>query len=83
MIPKNAKIKTNKHVAEGEVTGHYHAITEGDVLEHNEQLFIRAKKETILEHQEHKQITLPAGNKEVFIVQEYDHAEEESKNVID
>lgn len=83
MIPKNAKLKKNNHVAEGEATGHYHGIKGGQVLELDNRIFIKAKQETILEHQEHNQIQIPMGDKEVFKVQEYDHLEEEAREVID
>ena len=73
-------------LAEGEVTGHHHTITKGDaeLYDENGTLFLKVNsKEAELTHQEHNTITLPKGDYEVGIVKEYDHFEEEAKQVRD
>jgi hypothetical protein len=85
MIPKKAKKKHNNHLAEGEVTGHFHAAV-GDktvVLEHHEDLFLDAPAGCEVVHQEHHTIEIPAGQYKVEKVKEYDHAEKEAREVRD
>ncbi len=82
-------IKGNKlnhlTLAEGESTGHHHTITKGEaeLYEHEGTLFLRVAEEAELTHQEHNTITLPKGDYEVGIVQEYDHFAEEARWVAD
>ena len=85
MIPKEAKPTKDNHIAEGEVTGHYHAVDIKDaiVLGHGEKRFIDAKNTAIVTHQEHKSISLPSGQYQTGICQEYDHLEEEIRKVLD
>jgi hypothetical protein len=73
-------------LAEGEVSGHHHTITKGEaeLYEHEGTLFLRVTgEEADLTHQEHNTITLPKGDYEVGIAQEYDHFAEEARNVAD
>lgn len=84
-IPKNAKRKADNHLAEGEVTGHYHD-TVGDgvaVFEDGNKVILDAPHGADVTHQEHKTITLPPGEYDRIIVREYDHAEEEARKVED
>ena len=74
------------HVGQGETTGHAHVITKTNdavLLEDNGAMYLRVLRETVVEHEEHKQITVPAGDYSVSIVQEYDHFSEEAKSVRD
>lgn len=90
LIKKVLTIKGKKlnhlTLAKGEATGHSHTITEGqaELYEKNGTLFLRVNSETAkLTHQEHKEINIPAGDYEINIVKEYDHFEEELRNVRD
>ena len=84
MIPKEAKKKKDNHLAEGEVTGHYHnAVGENTtVLEHEQDLYLDTDGCSVT-HQEHKTIDVIAGKYKVEKVQEFDHAEQEARRVID
>lgn len=73
-------------LAKGEATGHHHTITKGiaELYEHEGTLFLKVlDKEATLTHQEHSQIMLPKGDYEINIVQEFDHLEQEARNVAD
>ena len=70
------KGKKLKHLvlAEGEVTGHSHQITDGEAVlyEHEGTLFLSVESETAkLTHEEHKVIELPKGKYEITIQREY------------
>lgn len=71
-------------LADGEVTGHAHVI-ESDVLliEKDGVLYLGCEGDVIIKHEEHGHITIPAGNYEIGIVQEYDHFSEEARQVQD
>ena len=73
-------------LAKGESTGHHHTITEGDaeLYEENGTLYLHVgSEEATLTHQEHNPITIPKGDWEIGIVQEFDHLEQEQRNVCD
>ncbi len=84
-IPKSAKdIKTNV-LQEGEHTGHAHRLY-GDgftIYQDKDTKYLRLVEPVMLKHEEHKEISLPAGDYVIGIVREYDHLEEEARNVID
>lgn len=70
--------------AEGEHTGHYHGTVDDVVLyEKDGVLFVDAKEDFSVTHQEHDTQRVPAGIYEIGIVQEYDYDEEAARNVID
>ena len=75
----------NRYIlAEGEVTGHCHAICdEVQLVEVDGVLYMKNDSQVELQHEEHGNIDVPAGIWEVGIVQEYDHFEEEARNVAD
>jgi len=77
-IPKNAKKKSNRILAEGEATGHHHSVTV-DVMEHEDDMFFEGP--TKLTHQEHAPIEIPEGTYKSYIQQEY--SPEEIKRVVD
>jgi hypothetical protein len=89
-IPENAKSK-DRHdrgyiLAEGEVTGHAHVVEDIDgveMFELGEDLFLRADHDVIVKHEEHNHIKIPAGDYRIGIVKEYDHFEEEARQVTD
>ena len=76
-------------LAEGEVTGHYHAVPMAEVdedihmYEKDGVLYLSSSKDFTVEHDEHHTQTVPAGNYEVGIVQEFDHYAEEIQKVRD
>lgn len=85
------KRKENNHLAEGEVTGHYHQAVGEDVevyeveneKENKDVLMIKAPNGTTVTHQEHGHIEIPAGTYKSGQVLEYDPAEEEARKVRD
>lgn len=72
-------------LAEGEVTGHAHVIDEDIdlILDEAGTMFMSNDAPVTIKHEEHKHITVPAGNWEIGIVKEYDHFAEESRRVQD
>lgn len=75
-------------LAEGEATGHYHAIKDTNTAEMysmGNMLFMavpEGKKATVT-HEEHKPITVQPGDYKIRRVREYDHFEEEARQVRD
>ncbi|NEQ23064.1 MAG: hypothetical protein F6K28_28705 [Microcoleus sp. SIO2G3] len=62
-------------LAEGEVTGHKHRISEGEaqLYQQNGTLYLRVLSETaLLTHEEHNAIAIPQGNWMVRIQREYE-----------
>lgn len=85
-IPSRMDVKKDKIVAEGEVTGHMHRILAEDstvFVTEEGKIFVDSPKGTVITHDEHDVIELPAGKYQVSIVQEYDPLEEEIRNVKD
>ena len=61
-------------LAEGEVTGHRHRISNGEaeLFERDGVLYLKVLSPTaILTHEEHAQVTIPQGNWEIRIQREY------------
>jgi hypothetical protein len=86
-IPDGAHKDAGRILAHGEVTGHAHRLTEasdGLLVEIDGQLYLRvgAGGATIT-HEEHKAVEIPAGEYRVGRVQEYDHFQEEARQVRD
>jgi len=88
--PKSGKKVRAKNgrliLAEGEATGHAHAIKAGDgvsLMECDGSLFLSTEKRVTIKHEEHKAVTIPPGDYRIGKVREYDHFEEESKFVQD
>ncbi|MBD1937736.1 hypothetical protein [Microcoleus sp. FACHB-68] len=68
---------THLTLAEGEVTGHAHRISEGDaeLYEKNGTLYLHILSETAtLTHEEHHAIAIPQGDWMVRIQREYEPA---------
>lgn len=84
-IPVNARVRKNRIIAEGEATGHSHAIieNESEIFEENGTLYLRVPKETTVTHQEHHPLVLPQGDYKIRKVREYDHFSEEARQVRD
>lgn len=77
---------TDKALAYGEMTGHMHRATAktARVYEHADgKRELHAPRGTMVVHEEHKPITVPAGDYERSIVQEFDPFEEEVREVRD
>lgn len=75
-------------VQRGESTGHAHVIadmeTTGVELFSNwRERFLRAEKEFTVTHQEHKPLTLPAGNYRIRIAREFDYLNHAARMVVD
>ena len=84
-VPPHAIPRLDNHLAEGEMTGHFHAAV-GDgvaVLQHKGGLVLDAPTGARIVHQEHKEIVVPPGVYEVRRVREYDHFAEEARQVRD
>ena len=85
-VPKGAKKKEGCILAEGEMTGHMHAVVEEDCAQLYEKdgvLYLSASKNVTVKHDEHKPVSVPAGEWKVGIVQEYDEFEQAARNVRD
>jgi len=66
----------NRHLAEGEVTGHFHGFTMGSECEvlvdsETDQMFVKATGPATLDHQEHGPITIDKGVYKVNLQNEY------------
>lgn len=71
-------------LAEGEVTGHAHRIQdECAVYEKNGVLYLKNDTPVRVRHEEHKTISVPPGTWKIGITREYDHLNEEIRNVCD
>jgi hypothetical protein len=77
----------HRHLAEGEVTGHFHeAVGDGVAVLSDDgktPKVLDAPNGADITHQEHGNITVPPGQYERVLVREYDHAEEEARDVRD
>jgi hypothetical protein len=76
----------HNHLAEGEVTGHYHAAV-GDGVELYDRgdglLVLDAPNGAAVTHQEHETFGLEGGSWTREIVREMDHEAEQVRNVLD
>lgn len=75
-IPTDAALQPHAVLAEGEVTGHKHQVTEGRVRYLISPTMQRAflavdSPHALLTHEEHGSVRLPRGNYEVRIQREY------------
>ncbi len=85
---RSDELLPHNHLAEGEVTGHFHAADGKNVQlftdpDDPEILRLEAPEGAVISHQEHQPITLPPGNYLRKIVREYDHIAEEARRVQD
>ena len=67
-IPQDAVIDDSGIIARGEVTGHTHRIRAGQqaaLMLAAGMAYVRANRETVIEHEEHAEVILPPG---LFIV---------------
>ena len=75
----------HKRLAEGEVTGHYHAATaeSATLYGDDDAMLLDAPDGTDVTHQEHATVSIPPGEYDRLIVQEFDPFEEEVRSVLD
>lgn len=90
---------TDPILQHGEATGHAHRLNmfrhdsarttgtceQWEVLKdkHSPTRYLKVLEPTDLTHEEHNKITIPPGEYEIGIVQEYDHFAEEARQVVD
>ena len=90
-LPKGAKLISPRDgkliLAEGEATGHAHAIVDTDcdvdVYRIGNVTFLHVRQPVEVVHEEHSTVTLPPAVWRVSQVREYDHFREESRRVMD
>lgn len=84
--PKKKKVREGERIilAEGEATGHAHAVSASDaVLFHRgETRFLRTVKPTLLRHEEHSHINLP-GTTTFRVIRQREYSPREIRNVAD
>ncbi len=90
ILPKQLKNKFDARgfvFAEGEATGHYHAVKNNDkcqlLVDKNGKMYFKNEIPVEIQHQEHHTIEIPSGIWEIEKVREYDHFSEEIREVID
>lgn len=86
MAKKKKADKRGYVLAEGEHTGHFHAITAEDGLEfyeHDGTLFLKTDHEVELTHQEHNTITVTPGTYKIGRVREMDYTQMMVRQVAD
>lgn len=85
MLPKEKMRRVNNHLAEGEVTGHFHdAVGTGvAVWDRADGVLLEAPNGAEITHQEHKAFQLAPGDYDVSQVLEYDHFAEEARVIQD
>jgi hypothetical protein len=79
LIPTSETVKDTKlphlTLAEGEVTGHRHRISQGEaeLYEHAEMLYLKVLSSTaLLTHEEHQPVSIPQGDWMVRIQRVYE-----------
>lgn len=86
-IPAGLEKTSDGVLQHGEATGHAHRLHGGGftIFEDKKEnrKYLRLVRPTMLKHEEHKEIELPAGDYVVGIVKEYDHFKEEARRVVD
>ena len=73
-------------LAEGEATGHHHAIageTDAELVKIGERMLLRLNEAATLTHEEHKPIELQPGVYAIGIVQEWDYLDQMARDVVD
>jgi hypothetical protein len=87
-IPEGKKVILHKDrlvLAEGETTGHYHAVVDdgAEMFAIGDRTFINLKNPATLVHQEHGPVEIPEGLSEIGVVQEYDYFSKMQRKVED
>jgi acyl CoA:acetate/3-ketoacid CoA transferase len=83
-LPKKLTAIKSGVILHSDTTGHSHVVHNAKLFKNTDgKMFIQVPKLAKLTHEEHKDLKLPKGNYEIRIVQEFDHAENEARSVID
>jgi hypothetical protein len=82
-IPESAKKRNSNIILEGEATNHFHRLHGGVILEKDDTVYLRVVEDGKVTHEEHKTITLPAGDYQVIRQREYDPYERAARQVQD
>jgi hypothetical protein len=84
-IPKTAIPTSTNVIAEGEISGHQHVLKGShQVFEmHDKQLYLEAKQDVILKHEDHNTLTLPSGCYIIESQRRYDPFEDVEEKVVD
>lgn len=79
------KKRTDRHLAEGEATGHHHTATAQDatVYGDSDERLLSAPSGTTITHEEHCEGALPPGEYDIRRQQEIDPDTEEARSVCD
>jgi hypothetical protein len=98
VLRTDLKSRGSNIILEGEVTGHAHKILEGEaaILDFYEetwrsgeqrqtltQTFLQCNTETVIAHEEHGPLAIPAGLWEVVRAREFDYAANLGRRVMD
>lgn len=77
--------ETNLVLAEGEVTGHFHGLSQrgAEMFQLENKVFIKLVEPATITHQEHKPVNLEPGIWEVGRVQEFDYLSMMARTVQD
>lgn len=83
-LPEGLTVKDNV-LARGEVTGHSHEVVgQAVVMTDSTTQYVQVNgTEAVLQHEEHKPVTLPKGTYRVRIQREYDILNDEVRQVRD
>jgi len=85
-IPEGAKLKGNKVVAEGEVTGHKHQFppdSQVQLYQLDSRLYAHVSVPTPIEHEKHDDIIIEKGEYEIVPEKEFDYYENDLRKVVD
>lgn len=84
-VTKVKRVKGRLILAEGEVTGHAHAIKskEAELYEKDGVLYLRCETDCTVTHEEHGPVTVPPGDYVVHRVVEVDPFADEVRKVAD
>ena len=84
-IPKTAIPTSTNVIAEGEISGHQHVLKGShQVFETlDKQLYLEAKQDVILKHEDHNTLTLPSGCYIIESQRKYDPFEDVEEKVVD
>jgi len=84
--PRTTDDEKNGIVQRGESTGHAHVIedmTGIEIFSDWRDRFLKAEQAFTIRHEEHKPLTLPAGNYRIRIAREFDYLRQATRMVVD
>ena len=84
--PRTTDDEKNGIVQRGESTGHAHVIedmTGVEIFSNWRDRFLKAEQAFTIRHEEHKSLTLPAGNYRIRIAREFDYLKRAARMVVD